>query len=77
MKKTWVAYLLWFFLGLLGVHRFYLGHIGVGIAQLLTVGGGGLWWIIDAFLIPSRVEQVNLKKRTERLERSVTAKEKS
>lgn len=34
-KNILVAYLLWFFLGQLGVHRFYLGRIGSGVAQLL------------------------------------------
>ncbi len=34
-RNILVAYLLWFFLGQLGVHRFYLGRIGSGIAQLL------------------------------------------
>jgi hypothetical protein len=39
--------LLWFFLGGLGMHRFYMGDIGIGILQLLTFGGLGLWWLID------------------------------
>lgn len=34
-KNILVAYLLWFFLGQMGVHRFYLGRIGSGVAQLL------------------------------------------
>ena len=35
------------FLGCLGVHRFYLGKIGTGIAMLLTVGGLGIWALVD------------------------------
>jgi len=68
MKKTLVAYLLWFFLGLLGVHRFYLGHIGMGILYLFTGSLFGIGWIIDLFLIPSRVEQANVQARVGRLE---------
>lgn len=54
-KSLAVAYVLWLLLGLLGGHRFYLGNPLVGIAMLLTLGGLGVWWVIDAFLIPRAV----------------------
>jgi TM2 domain-containing membrane protein YozV len=45
------AILLCFFLGALGAHRFYVGKIGTGILMLLTLGGFGIWVIIDFVLI--------------------------
>lgn len=88
-KSMAVAYLLWFFLGILGAHRFYLGRVGSAFVFLLLVvlycavalapvlfpffflGAGviaiefyglltlvlpgtlGVWWVVDAFLIPA------------------------
>lgn len=46
-----VALILAIFLGGLGVHRFYLGYIGIGVIQLLTAGGCGIWALIDVILI--------------------------
>ncbi len=43
--------LLAFFLGGLGVHRFFVGKIGTGILQLLTLGGLGIWALIDVVMI--------------------------
>ncbi len=37
-------------LGYLGADRFYKGEIGLGIAKLLTFGGLGIWWLVDAFV---------------------------
>ena len=50
--KSWIAaLLLCFFLGVLGVHRFYVGKIGTGVVQLLTLGGLGVWVLIDFIMI--------------------------
>lgn len=70
-KSTGVAYLLWFFLGGFGGHRFYLGKTGTAVTMLIitligvvtsVVGVGllflavtGIWVLVDAFLIPGMV----------------------
>lgn len=48
--------------GSLGVDRFYIGNIGLGIAKLITCGGCGLWTLIDLFLIMGATRDANLKK---------------
>ena len=51
-EKSWITTLLrCLFLGGLGVHRFYAGKIGTGILQLITVGGCGIWTLIDLIMI--------------------------
>ena len=50
--RSWVAtLLLCFFVGVFGVHRFYTGHIVIGVVQLLTGGMCGIWTLIDFILI--------------------------
>ena len=50
-RKRLPAFLLCFFLGGLGIHRFYVGKIGTGILQILTLGGFGIWVLIDFIMI--------------------------
>ena len=65
---TIIVYLIWFFLGNLGVHRMVTGRVGSGLLMLVLHGLGwltfwfglgfiiwglvGVWWLIDALLIP-------------------------
>ena len=50
-KKQETALLLVIFLGVVGAHRFYLGYTVSGFIQLLTLGGCGIWAIIDLILV--------------------------
>ena len=51
-RYSWVTTaMLCVFLGWLGIHRFYTGHIAIGIIQLLTGGGFGIWVLIDIIMI--------------------------
>lgn len=70
-KSTGAAYLLWFFLGAFGAHRFYLGTTGTAVVQLLLLLFGwlplflgwfvlGIWLIVDLFLIPGIARDKNM-----------------
>lgn len=50
-RSRGVALVLCFFGGFLGLHRFYAGKIGTGIAQIFTFGGMGVWWLYDFVLV--------------------------
>jgi len=64
-KNMVVAYILWYFLGVFGGHRFYMKQTGTAVAQLiltLTVIGAFvtfIWWVIDAFLLHTWVKDHN------------------
>jgi TM2 domain-containing membrane protein YozV len=54
-KVNWVLTLIMSIMfGSLGVDRFIMGHIGLGILKLITVGGCGIWWLIDVILIATK-----------------------
>lgn len=54
-KSKSTAFLLCYFLGILGVHRFYLRKTLTGIVMLFTLGGLFIWWLVDAVLIAAGV----------------------
>lgn len=54
-KVNWVLTLVMSIIfGTLGVDRFIMGHVGLGILKLITLGGCGIWWIIDIILIATK-----------------------
>ncbi|GIJ43861.1 hypothetical protein Val02_07470 [Virgisporangium aliadipatigenens] len=62
-KSARVAYALWCVVGIFGGHRFYLGDTRRSIGMLFTLGGLGLWTVVDVFLIGRRVREVNEARR--------------
>jgi hypothetical protein len=50
-KRILPAGLLCFFLGVFGAHRFYVGKIGTGLLQLFTLGGLGIWMLVDLIML--------------------------
>jgi TM2 domain-containing membrane protein YozV len=51
-KQKWaLTFFLCLFGGFLGLHRFYTGHLIIGLLQLLTLGGLGIWWFLDILTI--------------------------
>lgn len=51
-QKSFIAtWLLAWLVGLWGIDRFYLGKIGTGLAKLFTLGGLGIWWLVDLILV--------------------------
>ena len=61
IKNPTTALILSIFLGTLGVDRFYIGHIGLGVAKLLLAWlTFGIWTIIDWFLIINATKKANL-----------------
>jgi len=50
-KSRLAAFLLAWFLGIFGAHRFYIGKVGSGLAMLFTLGGLGIWAFVDFIMI--------------------------
>ena len=64
-KDPTVSIILSVLVGGLGVDRFYIGDVGLGVAKLLTGGGLGVWWLIDLFLIQKKTKTNNAEDYTE------------
>ncbi|MFA6088398.1 MAG: TM2 domain-containing protein [Candidatus Woesearchaeota archaeon] len=56
-KVNWVLTLVMSIIfGCIGVDRFLMGHVGLGILKLFTLGGCGIWWLIDVILIATKYQ---------------------
>ena len=54
-KVNWVLTLVMSVIfGSLGVDRFIMGHVGLGLLKLVTFGGFGVWWLVDVILIATK-----------------------
>lgn len=77
-KNLVLAYALWFFLGTLGAHRFYLGKIKTAVTYLLIALFGwlllgipyiilGIWWLVDAYFVNKYVVEHNNEMKSKKL----------
>jgi hypothetical protein len=75
-KSAGLTYFFCLLFGWLGLHRFYVGKIGTGILMLISLGGLGLWVLVDLmFLVNNKFE--DKRKRTIKLERKASKLKKS
>ncbi len=58
-KSLLATYLLWFLFGFIGIHKFYVRKTGMGVLYIFTCGLFVIGWLIDIFIIPMQVRQVN------------------
>lgn len=64
-KDPTVSLVLSIIVGQLGIDRFYIGDVGAGVGKLLTLGGLGIWWIIDMFTIQKKTKTNNAEELNE------------
>jgi len=61
VKVNWIlALLMSIFFGTLGVDRFIMKKVGTGLLKLFTLGGLGIWWLIDVILIATKYKYKNV-----------------
>lgn len=60
-KDPTMAIILSVLVGSLGVDRFYIGDVGLGVGKLLTCGGAYIWWLIDIFMIQDATKRKNME----------------
>jgi len=58
-KDLGIAYILLFFFAAIGLHKFYLGRVGMGILYIFTLGLFGIGTLVDIFTLGSQVRRAN------------------
>ncbi len=61
LKDPSTALIISIFGGSYGIDRFYIGDTGLGVAKLLTLGGCGIWTIVDWFTAQSNAKKANME----------------
>lgn len=65
MKDPIISLILSIVVGYLGIDRFYVDDIGLGIIKLITCGGLYIWWLVDVFLIMGKTRMRNYERLTQ------------
>jgi len=61
-KVNWVlALVMSIIFGWIGVDRFMMGKVGWGLLKLFTIGGLGIWWLVDLILIATKYQFKNVE----------------
>ncbi len=68
MKDPIISLVLSIVVGYLGVDRFYVGDIGLGVIKLITCGGLYVWWLVDIFTIMGKTRMRNYEQLTQVLQ---------
>lgn len=61
LKDPTLTLILSVLVGSLGVDRFYIGDVGLGVGKLLTCGGAYVWWLVDLFMIQDATKRKNME----------------
>ena len=62
LKDPTIALIILLLAGTLGIDRFYIGDMGLGVLKLITCGGFGIWTVVDWFLIMGSARSKNMQK---------------
>ena len=68
MKDPIISLVLSIVVGYLGVGRFYVGDIGLGVIKLITCGGLYVWWLVDIFTIMGKTRMRNYEQLSQILQ---------
>ncbi len=67
-KRRFIAFALWLTAGLFGAHRIYLGRTLSALPMFFTLGGFGVWWVVDGFLIKGMIQKFNIEQEARKFD---------